>query len=122
MEAFSFERDKMKKNIDIDFPLPKKKLPKYVATAVGGIAIAGAFMFAGAQLHSYMNPAVLPANQQCIESVQATKEAAKVFSAQLVAAIDGTDAPAPDLSKVKTATAGCKQSADQVTVKVEATK
>lgn len=108
----------MKQPIDIDVPLPKSRLPKYVGTAVAGIAIAGAFMFAGAQLHSYMNPPKLPANQQCIASNQAVKEAAKTFSVQLVAAIDGADAPAPDLTTVKTTAKECHDTKNQVTVQV----
>jgi hypothetical protein len=107
-----------KQPIDIDFPLPKKRLPKYVATAVASIAIGGAFMYAGAQLGSYMNPPKLPANQQCIASQQAVKEAAKTFSDQLVAAIDGADAPAPDLAKVKTASQECVETSGEVTVAV----
>lgn len=110
------------KETDIDFALPKSKLPKYVGTAVALLAIAGMFMYAGARLNSYMNPPKLPANQQCLASNQAVKEAAKTFSAQLVAAIDGTDAPAPDLTTVKTTAKECAETADQVTVKVEATK
>lgn len=110
------------KETEIDFALPKSKLPKYIGTAIALFAIAGMFMFAGAQLHASMNPPKLPANQQCIASNQAVKEAAKTFSAQLVAAIDGTDAPAPDLTAVKTSAKECADTADQVTVKVEATK
>ena len=106
--------------IDIDFPLPKKRLPKYVATAAVGILIAGMFMYAGAQLQTYMNPPKLPGNQQCLNANQATKEAAETFSVQLVAALEGTDAPAPDMSKVKTASIECRDTAGQVTVSVEA--
>jgi hypothetical protein len=108
------------KPLDIDVPLSKDRSWHFPAKTLAVFVVLGAAFWAG---HSFqpVKPE-LPANAQCIASNQATKDAAKVFSVQLVAALDGVDAPAPDLSKVKTASLECKATKDEVTVKVEAAK
>ena len=106
--------------LGIDVPLPKDRSWQFLAKALGLFICVGLIFIAG---HNFQQPKdKLPANAQCLASNQATKEAVKTFTVQLVAAIDGTDAPAPDLTKVKTASLECKATQGQVTVKVEATK
>lgn len=124
MEVSIFKGHEMKKHnqeiTGIDIPLPKDKSWQFPAKLVAALLVIGALLWAGGEIRP--NHPELPANQQCIESNQAVKEAAKVFSSQLVAAIDGVDAPAPDLAKVKSASVACVENQGQTTVKVEATK
>lgn len=106
---------------EIDFELPgtsKPRWPKYVTVAALGVFVAGTLMFSGAKLHAYMEPKRLPSNQSCLQANQAVKDAAKQFSVQLVAAIDGQDAPAADLGAVKTASLDCKANVSRYEVQV----
>ena len=107
------------KETQIDFELPKDskpRWPKYLTVGAIAVATVGLIMYAGAMVYASTYPPKLPGNTQCIASNQAVKEAAKTFSVQLVAAIDGVDAPAPDLSKVKTTSKECVETAGEVTV------
>jgi hypothetical protein len=106
--------------LGIDVPLAKDRSWHFPAKALAVVLVVGVLLWAGGEIRPD-NPE-LPANQQCIESNRAVKEAAKTFSVQLVAALEGQDAPAPDLSAVKSASQACVDTQDQVTVKVEATK
>lgn len=113
-------KQKYSEPLGIDVPLGKDKSWQFPAKAAGIVIAAGAIFFGGYIFHSPTPE--LPANQQCIEANQAVKQAAKDFSTQLVAALDGQDAPAPDLGKVKATSKECVDTQDQVTVKVEAQK
>ena len=96
---------------EIDFELPgssRPRWPRHLIVASLGVFVVVMLMGAGARLHSYMTPKPLPSNQQCLQANQAVKEAAKSFSVQLVAALDGQDAPAVDLSAVKNASVDCR--------------
>ena len=110
----------MKEQLGIDIPLAKDRSWHFPAKFVAYFTAIVVVFGAGYVFHEPKPQ--LPANQQCIASNQATKEAAKVFSAQLVAALDGVDAPAPDLEAVRVSALECKATKDQVTVKVEAAK
>jgi hypothetical protein len=110
----------MKEELGIDIPLAKDRSWHFPAKALGLFIFVGVIFWAG---HNFQQPKdKLPANQQCLQANQVTKEAAKTFASQLASALDGVDAPAPDLSKVKDASLECKATQDQVTVKVEAGK
>lgn len=107
------------KEKQIDFELPKDskpKWPKYITMTALGVATIVFFMLAGAGLYAKMYPPKIPGNAQCIASNQAVKEAAKTFSVQLVAAIDGQDAPAPDLSTVKKTSQECVETQGETTI------
>lgn len=104
---------------EIDFELPKDskpKWPKWLLMGATGATIIGLFMYAGAMIYASTYPPKLPANQSCIASNEAIKQAAKTFSAQLVSAIEGKDAPAPDLSAVKTTSKECVETQGEVTI------
>lgn len=104
--------------LGIDVPLAKDRSWHFPAKALAVVLVVGVLLWAGGEIRP--DDPELPANQQCIESNRAVKEAAKTFSVQLVAALEGQDAPAPDLSAVKSASQACVDTQDQVTVKVEA--
>jgi hypothetical protein len=113
-------KQKYSEPLGIDVPLGKDKSWHFPAKALGLFIFVGIIFWAG---HNYQQPKPkLPANAQCLQANQATKEAAKTFATQLASAIDGIDAPAPDLKAVKNASLECKATQDQVTVKVEAAK
>lgn len=108
------------KEKEIDFELPKDRSWQFPAKAFALFVFVAVIFWAG---HNFQQPKdKLPANQQCIESNKAVKQAAKDFSVQLVAAIDGQDAPAPDLSAVKSASVACVENQGQTTVNVEVAK
>lgn len=113
-------KKKEKEILGIDVPLPKDRSWQFPAKMVGYLFVIGVLLWAGGEIRP--NHPKLPANQQCIESNKAVKQAAKDFSSQLVAAIDGQDAPAPDLSGVKSASIACVENQGQTTVKVEVQK
>lgn len=102
---------------------PNIKIPqsKLLYGVLGGIIIVALLLLAGAKIHERMTPIPLPANAQCQATVDATKDGLQAFQVQMVAALDGKDAPAPDLSKVKNAVADCKANEGIYVVK-EATK
>jgi hypothetical protein len=124
MEVPSFKGHEMRKQTKeitgIDIPLPKDRSWHFPAKAVAVVLVVGVLLWAGGEIRP-VHPK-LPANQSCLESNQAVKEAAKAFSSQLVAAIDGVDAPAPDLSKVKSASVACVENQGHTTVNVEVAK
>lgn len=96
---------------EIDFELPKDskpRLPKHLGIAMAGVIVAGVLIFVGAKVNERMQPVRLPANQSCLQANNAAREGLKTFQAQIVAALDGQVADAPDLSAITNAVRDCK--------------
>ena len=108
----------MKEILDIPLEEETTKNWKLLYGFLGGVVIVAVILFAGMKLDQAMTPTPLPANAQCQASVDAVKQGIRTFQVQMLAALDGKDAPSPDISAVKAAVIDCKANEEIYSVKV----
>lgn len=90
----------------------------FATVAISTLLVAAALIFLGMKIEDSRITPPLPSNQQCINATDSAATAVKTFNVQLSAALQGKDAPAPDLSQIKASAVACRQNVSnyQVTV------
>lgn len=110
-------------NKTIDIPLEgkdKKNVPwKQIGYAASALIVVGLISFGSIKAYISIQPAQLPANQECVGSLKAASETQKAYAEQMQNALLGKPVAVVDLSPVTNAAKLCYDTKNRVTLEAK---